>query len=326
MFKASLSKERRTRAFTLVELLVVIAIIGILIALLLPAVQAAREAARRSSCLNKFKQLSLATINSHDVFGHLPVEPPTGAGPGQRRTSADVVPWLQVLPYIEGSVLASKYDKTKSAPSQSELFSRLDPSFQCPSDVSQPMYEANDPTPNDYKSNYGIGFGSESYGSLGVKNANKGNRLTEAERARHGVFWFGDGIEFRQIVDGTSNTVLLAEMIQAPSPGPTSRIDRRARIWVRNSGSYQIQAVQPPNSDVADKTKCDHDPDGGLPCIRKSGNYTTDAHLVSRSRHPGGVQVAFCDGSARFIADNIELATWKASFTRAGLEVIDEAF
>ncbi len=309
----------KKRGFTLVELLVVIAIIGILIAMLLPAVQAAREAARRASCLNKFKQHALAMINHHDAKGYLPVEPPTNEG-DDTATSQDVTPFLQELPFLEGSVIANLYDKTKSPTSQTELFWNQDPVFSCPSDEPQRMQNAGDGIANDWKSNYGIVFGKLNYNNQGLSRLKNSQQLEDWQIQNQGPFWFGKEISFRKITDGTSKTGLIAEMIQAPSLGdaPKDR-DRRGRIWVRNGGSYQIQAVRLPNSTEQDRTRrCVDSPADNLPCqISSSSQYPGNTRLASRSRHPGGVQLAFCDGSARFVSETVELAVWRGAFSRS---------
>ena len=313
----------KKRGFTLVELLVVIAIIGILVALLLPAVQSAREAARRASCLNKFKQHALSMINHHDTKGYLPVEPPTGEGDDTRSTK-DVVPFLQALPFLEGSVIASLYDDSIDPTLQTEIFWNQDPVFNCPSDEPKRMIGASDSIAGDWKSNYGIVFGKLNYQNQGIGPLKNGGKLQDWQIQNQGPFWFGKEISFRNISDGTSKTGLIAEMIQAPSiSDATADKDRRARIWVRNSGAYQIQAVQLPNSEDPDRTRrCVDSPETGLPCQRGGNNYASNVRLASRSRHPGGVQMAFCDGSARFISESVDLFAWRSVFSRARAETL----
>ncbi len=294
--------------FTLVELLVVIAIIGILIALLLPAVQAAREAARRTQCLNNHKQLGLALQLHHDSFNHLPVHPVF--------SSTDLPVMLQMLPYIEASALKDLYDpgvKPSVSPNR-ELFSRLEPTLLCPSDESQIMSNSGGGSPGvDRKANYGINYG---VGNRGVVNDNK---------RRQGPWSPGKKISYRRITDGLSNTMALMEMIQTPSIIGQAR-DRRGRVWVHNRGAYQLSTLFGPNpgpndgdGDASrDRTRCDPDYDSqNLPCQNTTNNNDANIRVYSRSRHPGGVTVSFCDGSATFVSDDVDLVVWQADSTMA---------
>lgn len=320
-FRLEQSNRCRTFGFTLVELLVVIAIIGILVALLLPAVQAAREAARRASCISNIKQLSLAMINHHDTFKRLPTDSYKANDSQKIQT-----PYVQFLPFIEGSVLAELYDPTVLAKNNSELFSRQDPIFSCPTDTPQQMIVANDPTPLDWKSNYGLNYGSAGYKDLGFGGSTNNPETDEKRELRRGSFGHKEQITFRKITDGTSKTLMINEMIQAPSFENNS-IDRRARIWVPNFGAFQIMTLFSPNSSREDRTRCNPDvePDM-LPCTNLTGGQQNDPgqaiYMLARSRHPAGVQVSFCDGSARFVSDDIDLDVWKAASTRAGEETL----
>ena len=322
----------KKRGFTLVELLVVIAIIGILIAMLLPAVQAAREAARRASCISNFKQHALAILNHHDTFGQFPVEP---GAEGKNRGSDDVVPYLQYLPFIEGSVIAELFDKSRTAASQTEIFWNMDAVFHCPSDEPQRMEERASGPGRDWKSNYGIAFGRSTYGNWNSGSNkdrtgmgyNRWNDPWVKDESWRGAFWFGKEVGVRKILDGTTKTTLLAEMIQVPSA--ENARDRRARIWVPNGAAYQIQGLYGPNASQRDRTRrcVEAAPDesdypcrqltGDNPSGNNSGNYQNSCLLTSRSRHPSGVQVAFCDGSARFVSNDVELDVWQAAFSRA---------
>jgi|688.fasta_scaffold34138_4 prepilin-type N-terminal cleavage/methylation domain-containing protein/prepilin-type processing-associated H-X9-DG protein len=285
---------RRSRAFTLVELLVVIAIIATLIGLLLPAVQSAREAARRSSCSNNQKQLGLAMHNYYTAKGRLP--------PG-RKSYVTVTSGTQfspnvafVLPFIEERGRADLYDFKLNWDSQLAVVGQVIPAYQCPSDTSQKMQAALN-TGGDRKGSYGLNWGQNIMSTPFLVGSGKA------------PFAGQYGAKFAEITDGTSKTLMLMEMIQAPSD-TGQPVDRRARIWNPDAGTYQIFTKETPNSKKNDVSTCANRPEIGLPCIGGNGN---DYTLVSRSRHVGGVTVAFCDASVRFVTDDVDLAAWQAA-------------
>ncbi|MCG8451037.1 MAG: DUF1559 domain-containing protein [Pirellulales bacterium] len=304
------------RGFTLVELLVVIAIIGVLIALLLPAIQAAREAARRSQCLNNLKQLGLALQMHHDTYRYLPVEPdgPDGEGfkIGGAAGNEQSMVMYQMMPFLEQSNLFKLYDpKAKiTEPANYPVLQADVSTLRCPSSESFFM-RCGDGTcyswGGDRKGSYGVNFG---YGTLGEVVNND---------ARRGPWYMGAKINYRRITDGLSNTMAHMEMLQVPSEQSDPQ-DRRARIWVRNSGAYQLSTAYQPNSSQPDIAKCDPENNEIAPCNRISGNgwYEPQTILGSRSAHPGGVQVSFCDGSASFVADGVESDVWRSTSTMSG--------
>ncbi|MCA9235699.1 MAG: DUF1559 domain-containing protein [Planctomycetales bacterium] len=326
--------------FTLVELLVVIAIIGVLVALLLPAIQAAREAARRSSCQNNIRQLALASQNYVSAYGHFPTAPPAGL---DGKTF-----YIEILPYIESSVVANLFDpKVQPRKQLRNVFSHPEPAMQCPSDEPvQVLYaqgfDANNTgvgdTAYDFKGNYGINWGT----GRALQSTPVWNFVTSSnEPGQPGPFETEVEVSFRRITDGSSVTLLMMEMLQAPTGGPPdSEIDRRARIWIPATASHQISTLLLPNSSgcgggggrgqsaatVDPKTGCGVDvgfcldrPDIGLPCSRS--NTPAEQTLAARSNHPGGVQAALCDGSVRLVTDEIELSVWRALASRDGGEV-----
>lgn len=292
----------RSRGFTLVELLVVIAIIGVLVALLLPAVQAAREAARRSQCSNNLKQLGLALHNYHDT--HLRFPPGSinvNVGGADFRT-----PFARfLLPFIEQGARSDLYDDRVSWYQQHtdvkrQVFAHL-PSWSCPSDTSVLCPEGH----QDYKGNYGVNWGEGSF---------------LEDRVREGVFFRNVSYRFADITDGTSNTMAMMEMLQAPEPG-TDPTDQRGRIWNDDSPCYQISTTIEPNSRAEDMVgRCENNPLQGLPC--QTGIAREHRYIGSRSRHPGGVQVMLCDGSVRFVSETIELEVWRSASSRADGEVV----
>jgi len=314
---------RGRRGFTLVELLVVIAIIGILVALLLPAIQSAREAARRTQCINNMRQLGLAQQMHHDAFKYLPVD--ANAQKGQPML------YLQMLPFMEGSAIRDAYDFTVGATNANNLalLSREEPMLRCPSDESYLHIVAGNDKGGDRKASYGFNYGYGTYAQL-VDGLN-----------RRGPYWAnpgipnnaakGDGglkINFRKIVDGLANTYLQMEMLQVPSDDADADPDRRARVWIYNPGAYQLNTRMAPNSSAPDVTACSPTNNSIAPCLRKSGSANIpEMILASRSRHPGGVVVVKCDVSTDFVSNDIDLTAWRSQSTIAGadppLSVVD---
>jgi prepilin-type N-terminal cleavage/methylation domain-containing protein/prepilin-type processing-associated H-X9-DG protein len=310
----SIAASAHRRAFTLVELLVVIAIIGTLVALLLPAVQAAREAARRATCQNTMKQLGLALQNyesSKKTF-------PKGVV-GWGVDSAGVNTWVKkrrpfvrnLLDYIEQSAKSQSYDDSRDWTQQLNqpvLFSQIE-SWICPSD------EAVICARDDFKGNYGANWGPRTYWY-------NPNDLNAPPKGPFGVDY---GAKLSDITDGTSNTLALMEIIQAPHgpDGPNNSPDNRGRIWNDDAGAGVVSTILTPNSTAPDilpllsgssTPLCYNNPDLGLPCS-SSGATKNGSHIASRSRHPGGVHVAMCDGSTHFVNDDIELEVWRAIST-----------
>lgn len=317
-----------SRGFTLVELLVVIAIIGVLIALLLPAVQSAREAARRSQCLNNLKQLGLAMQLHHDTFGYLPVVPTRFSDEKRDRPML----FLQILPYIEASNLRQAYnfDLPSKDPYNLTLLSVEEPSFRCPSDTSYIHQIAGADEGGDRKGNYGINFGYGTYDEVllqdwrrgpffGYPHINSDNDRGRLIRSGYRFDEDNSGLEisYRRITDGLSSTMLQMEMKQVPSEEEGNQ-DRRSRLWLPVAGSHQISTRMSPNTSAQDVTVCWTGNDNIAPCLQKDDSQAAQFVIASRSWHPGGVQVSFCDGSARFVSDDVDLITWRSQSTIAG--------
>jgi prepilin-type N-terminal cleavage/methylation domain-containing protein len=322
-------------AFTLVELLVVIAIIGVLIALLLPAVQAAREAARRMTCSDHLKNIVLATHNYHDTWKTLP--------PGAK---GDVrVTWaLLLLPFIEQQPLYSSYNLARDYNNNTVDTGFEKGNMDLLSKVRIKVYSC--PTDGDIKSSYGD-YMHHNYvvcaGNAAVPNCNGTGVLTTywtnipfsstpatvLVEARGGMYAIGNraatiSVKMTEVSDGTSNTLALGETIQGQWT-ETGSYDLRGLIWWGNAAYFT--GYLSPNSKTGDrdyntfmtKSLLDSEkfPIGPL-------SATHENYLASRSYHPGGVQSALGDGSVKFRTDTISIDVWRALASSRGGEKTGE--
>ncbi len=326
--------RRTLSGFTLVELLVVIAIIGILIALLLPAVQAAREAARRSQCLNNLKQLGIAMHNYHDSKKTLP---PWKPGAGGSNCCGGT--WIHLLPaYFEqeqvteayenwggsdtplningstGTAVEVRYGGSRNINTSRKRYITL----TCPSDM--PNVPINGVPNHNYLINIGTTGNNQPATLNGVRfdGAPFGPAKFVENNPAVTVVTPGGwlvrpmrGVPFSDIVDGTSNTMLMAEINQGQG------IDLRGfAVW---SNGAAVSTHLPPNTPLLDRTEqnCVTRPRENLPC--SDFDATNPIMLASRSRHPGGVQILLGDASARFVVQSISINVWRAiSTTRGG--------
>jgi prepilin-type N-terminal cleavage/methylation domain-containing protein/prepilin-type processing-associated H-X9-DG protein len=301
------------RGFTLVELLVVIAIIGVLVALLLPAVQAAREASRRSQCLSNLKQVGLAMYSYEDVYKRLPVGA-YGCCWGTWQVS--------ILPYIEQGNLFNLYfhDNKFGVPTDIYRYSHA-PNFpvtkanikvlKCPSDLSPPRFANSGITYHNYNVNFGNTIYDQSdFGGIIFAGAPFGEVTQVTAPSKSGA-------RFAEITDGLSNTLMLSEVIQGHAG------DLRGFSWWRGGAAFQ--GYQGPNSAIPDCLfaggQCDPNNRLNPPCVVATA--TSPTMIAARSRHGGGVQAVMCDGSTRFVSNNIAIGVWRAMCSSAGGESID---
>jgi prepilin-type N-terminal cleavage/methylation domain-containing protein len=294
-------RSRRTRAFTLIELLVVIAIIAILVALLLPAVQQAREAARRTQCRNHLKQLGLALHNYHDLFGVLPMgyHWPLGTG-----WSYHLLPQLDQAPLYNSFTVGTPTSATtsfwRSGAPQAALGTHL-AVFRCPSSTAPAALSNIDGIVRRVPSDY-IGCAS------GVRTTDAGTGVSGIGPEKlDGTFFSISSIRLRDFIDGASNTAGVGEAVSE-----SGHCDH----WY--IGSDDLGRLSVPNSDDASEFL------GSLGVklnLFDPSALTDDVELSFKSRHVGGVQFLLMDGAVRFVSENIDAGVRQSLGTRAGGEV-----
>lgn len=329
--------------FTLVELLVVIAIIGVMVGLLLPAVQAAREAARRMSCSNQLKQLSLGFHNYHDTYNRIfPYVLRAGNGVSHWDSYSS---WVEVLPFIEQGALYEQIKTNSNTFFVGNIDAAVHPlhrprklaTFRCPSDKDFPdiNYQGN--------SNYLMSVGP-----------NTGWGISQAEQ--NGFVQLNVASKFANVIDGLSNTYMLGEGLIGDNvagfdvktdvirgkawPNPTrstkvgpitqahlttygeacladsgNQSSVSGREWIRGVNTMTtFNTLAPPNWKYPS-------------CMECSGCGAPDSQGVfpARSRHPGGAQHAMGDASVRFVSDTIDLLIYQGTGSRDGGEVVSSA-
>ncbi|MFG0336033.1 MAG: DUF1559 domain-containing protein [Maioricimonas sp. JB049] len=333
---SGLPRIARSRGFTLIELLVVIAIIAILVALLLPAVQQAREAARRSQCRNNLKQLGLALHNYHDVHRTFP--------PGYRfiaRSTTDTIGGLNIsiLPYIEKASIKDRIDvNTPWFLFPADIARTRVPVFECPSDTA--------PNPYNYPALGALGLpigdtvGISSYAhSVGYDDALCfSSGLGAKPQTQHtGVFYIHSKTQFRDLTDGSSHTFAIGEAASGfemcrgvgcatPMGVPAAHSwlisgtnkEHYYAIGIQYGGSL-ASTVESINKPVA--TDSNYQSISGSYDCRPSWNGGPHWVTNFRSFHEGGASFLFCDGAVTFLSENIDMDLYRALSTVRGGEV-----
>ena len=331
----ALVSARKQRGFTLIELLVVIAIIAVLIGLLLPAVQQAREAARRTECRNKLKQLGLALHNYLDAYTVFPpgTVNPLGDDQNGRNGGGGAgigAPWIIfLLPYLDQTVHYQGF--AKIAAERPEIIDWFGngtytsqgitvgadplPFTACPTHPNTSERLANGTGMEDLaRGNYCASYGKGRYGRIHTQPAETG-----------GIFGNNSSISTRDVTDGTTNTIALSELkFRLNSTTGPSYQDSRGTWAYGAMGSNIFSTLTGPNSTVPDGVwGCRSLPAIGMPCTQIGSPYT-EMFSAARSYHTGGVQGTMADGSVRFFSENISLTVWQALGSRGGGEVISE--
>lgn len=349
MKKQTLNPRRTTDirgGFTLIELLVVIAIIAVLIALLLPAVQQAREAARRSQCKNNLKQVGLAFNSFHETNKHLPV-----AKRPQTANSKRIGAFTRMLPYLDLAQMYKQYNLTLQwsdpTPSQRNIVSTPLPVLMCPSDLFAGKLDG-DPdvttTPTgwamtiaastSYGVSKGVDIGVSAIPGLGVTlNALYTDPTAPAYKYYAGMFVQNDDPQFRDVTDGLSNTIAIHESAGRPyyfrrtlgqvgSP-PTNRVN--AGGWCRAATDILITGQKSDGTALFGTAafNATNGYDAGSDAY-PNGPFGVNGTSQPFSFHSGGANFCMGDGAVRFINDKISLATFISLVTRSNKELIGE--
>ncbi len=314
------------RGFTLVELLVVIAIIGILVGLLLPAVQAAREAARRMQCTNNMRQVMMAALNYESAFKRLPASRISRTSNLLGPTSSISV-HARLLPYMEQNQVAQLVNFTVEWNDPSNDVARLTnvPTFRCPSDPSSWV-----PPDAGGINNYYVNSGTVPLWSRSVANP------MPQVPANDGVFFRDSFLKLAAITDGLSNTAGISERLtgdynQGKSTPLTDTYQPGTQPFTTDQAFTDCYAI-----DLKDLSKQGFS-NVGTPWIRGYHSSTEYYHIAppngrscmyppgrimttANSQHGGNVNLAFCDGSTHTVASGVELTVWRAIGTREGAE------
>jgi prepilin-type N-terminal cleavage/methylation domain-containing protein/prepilin-type processing-associated H-X9-DG protein len=327
----------RKQGFTLIELLVVIAIIAILIALLLPAVQQAREAARRSQCKNNLKQIGLALHNYHDVYNGFP--PLRIRHSTATSASGNITFLARILPFIDQTPLYNTINWSISnssattpdgnaAPHNANpggAMRALLPAYRCPTDPGSGGLSWTGPDGQKVTG----GAPDPAYGHNNYVG-NVGSLQGEGGALPRGIFGTASFVNVRDITDGTSNTAAIAETLigfpktsstngaGTPELCPTAKgsntIDTTGTNQMGNSWFYSLWGYQCGFSGAYVPNTTQYYACG----------LNSDRTMGARSLHTGGSQVTMADGSVRFVTENIDLSTWRNVTDKADGNLLGE--
>ncbi len=353
------SASHQRRGFSLIEVLVVVTIIGVLIALLLPAVQAARESSRRASCASKLNQIALASLAFESVRGELPpgyAPPPTPSTGGRGNAQVLILPFLE-LSNIYNSLnlsvdLNGVNNNPSSDPNTTACMQGIDV-FLCPSDGSVVKIRGQ-----IGRNNYFANLGDTASQRLGPATRADGSLTNnETDEQRLGVFnvriddsrIVTSHVTSASIRDGMSNTAMFSETRRSRLPplgpyenyGPPLSYDI-SNVYLIHSGNTSWNNNVWPAAcsqmtwrlvafrglqfyrNIPETCNYSHTIVPNFKGHDCGTNSFVTAHIAARSYHPGGVNVALCDGSVRFVKDSVSLNTWRALGTRARGEVVSQ--